>query len=157
MKAWGCDPALRHVSLACVENGKLLAVESFAFPRRGTLPDDLDHLAISTTGIAFDLWKAHGVPSVIAVEQPSGRFNNLRSAYAVGVVLATLHRHGAVVDLPSKTWRKAAFGSAGQRTKEAKVAAMELARELGYEGNSEDESEAICIAVAAERLTTIEK
>lgn len=155
MKAWGCDPAFRRLALAGVEDGSVLGSSYASLPGTGDLAADLSTLSDTTQAMAYALQIRGGNPDVILVEQPSGKFANLNLTYATGVIIASLARYGQVFTYPSQSWRKAAFGKGGLRTADAKVAAMDLAHELGYTGDNEDESEAICIAHAAVQITTI--
>lgn len=156
MIAWGVDPALRRLSLAVVTDVRGTSADVYTgegaakgVPLASALCT-LQALALELANKALK----HGQPDIIVVEQPSGKFKNLPLYYAAGVVQQALASLGVgfVTTLPPPSW-KAASGIGGGANKER---IMEWARaELGYTGDIQDEADALGIATAASKLTTI--
>lgn len=149
----GVDVGLRRLSVAGVDDRGRFAVHTRTSSHKNYMynlwdlrkfTDELAWLVINELGY---------FPSCIVVEQPSGKFRNLKLNYAAGVVIETLCEHWGpyLVELPPATWKKHAIGKGNAN----KADHMEKAQELGYTGDIEDEADAVCIALAAREITDI--
>lgn len=148
---WGVDVGLRRISIA--SKGDELHVVSAATTPKTKIGQALVDLAFETRAAADELLVISGVPTAVVVESPFGRFPNPSLQYAAGVILETLARMfgEAVHALPSTQWKIATVGKGNAKKPEV----MEWAKANGYTGESQDEADAVCIAIATERLTEV--
>jgi Holliday junction resolvasome RuvABC endonuclease subunit len=147
---WGVDPALSRlaVAFAPADGGsvEVSTLQTDTELREGQRLGLLDRqVRIWARQLAGD-WP----PSVVWVEQPSGRYRNLPLTYAVGVVQAALSETLAVPVwmIASSAWKARTVG-AGNASK-AQVSAWVAAR--GADLASQDEADAYCIAVAGRAM-----
>ena len=144
--ALGIDFRLREISMALRGPDTLRVVTKYVSPGVG-LDAALRALGVSTTTLVEYLAKDVDVACAI-VEQPMGVKSIPKELYmAEGVIFERLNLFGvAAFDVNPATWRKEILGHGNLRTEEAKGAALEYAKALGYEGDKHDEAEAICLA-----------
>lgn len=151
----GIDPGLRRVSVAAVRGvqHRVATRRLASSTHTNTAIVKLDELVEDCLDEVCD-WN-DWLPSAIMVEQPSGRFVNLSLSYATGVILraAEIYLPTLVVTTPSPQWKK----TIGLKGNAGKPETMAYAQRFGYEGDIEDEADAICIARACQKLTTIEE
>jgi Holliday junction resolvasome RuvABC endonuclease subunit len=147
---WGVDVAVSHLSIAFAElDTERVGVRSLITgndTREGERLGRLDRqLRIWGRQLAGEF-----PPHVIFVEQPSGRFRAPTLVYACGVVQAALFETLGVPvwTIPSGRWKKATVG-VGNATKPQVRAWVDT---MGYDADSQDEADAICIAVAGRRM-----
>jgi Holliday junction resolvasome RuvABC endonuclease subunit len=154
----GIDPGLRRVSVAAVQ-GVQFKVRTLTLPPKTptfTALVELDGIVETLIDNMEYYWDDRACPATsILVEQPSGRFVNLSLSYAAGVIIRSAEKYlpGRVATVPSPQWKKAI----GLKGNAGKPETMAYAQRFGYEGDIEDEADAICIARACQKMTTIQE
>jgi Holliday junction resolvasome RuvABC endonuclease subunit len=148
---WGVDCAVTHVSFAFAQHptgpihvDSLLADSEFREGERLGLLDRQIRIRCSQLRVTYP-------PSVVWVEQPSGRFPNPQLYYATGVIQAALYESlGCPVwTIPSGKWKAASVGK-GTASKAEVMRWATLHR--GGEFASQDDADAYCIAVGGRRI-----
>lgn len=119
-----------------------------------------------TEALAISLGEGIEVACAI-VEQPMGSWYRDKSGkmqksvpkamyMTAGVIIERLAGAGiAAVDIQPAKWRKEILGNGNLKREEAKKQAVEFAQSLGYEGDSDDEADAICLAEYGIRTVTV--
>lgn len=147
---WGVDPSTVRVSIATAVSGAWVSVQTKQFtkcaPRTG---ERLKTIGWETADLAGDL-AVQCPPCAVFVEQPfaAGRGVEPELYYAVGVIQAVLAEFAPVQTIPVPTWKKQAVGYGAAK----KPDVLRWAQRKGYEGESQDEADAIGIAVAGVKL-----
>lgn len=154
MIAFGADIGWRRVSLAGVkvEGGAgSFEVASYTMPDNFTEAELLNGLYAGTLGLIKTLTAELGQPLAAAVELPSGKYvmKELHYSYCA-VSLALIHAGTPPVGIPPATWKSTAMGKGFGSADKATIKAW--ARQFGYDGASQDEADAIGIALARCRL-----
>lgn len=154
MIAWGADIGYRRVSLAAVDGeASTFAVASQSVPG----PDQLDEahtmhaLQLHTAMAATRLLEDEGMaPDLIYVERPMTvkKRSNEKMHYSYALVCAQLVTLGVpVIGIQVNSWKLRALGEGFGRANDGTVLAW--AHRFGYGGVSQDEADAIGVAVAA--------
>ena len=151
---WGIDPSTLRMSVGIVlpESPARAVVQTCSlapgalhvrqFKAREVLPVFVDRLVMR-----------HGEPAAVAIEKPfaHGHRVPVESYYAIAAMLDALGEvmpSTALWWLEPQTWKSAALGKGNGRAKKPQI--MAWAREVcGYEGELEDEADALGIATAA--------
>lgn len=144
MIVWGADVSTKGMALAIVggENPLTLTIP-FADKARGAKRLADAHVRLHQWLPDYLRW---GDPDAVFVEQPFGKFPKASLEQMVGVVLCAFGQvvSAPVVELPVARWKALSVGK-GNATK-AEV--LDWAHSLGYRGASEDEADALGVAVA---------
>lgn len=163
---WGIDPSTKRIALARLEpdvGGTRLTVDTLplAQPKEPAQRLARAHAALPQL---FGSWREHmeagTAPSHVYVEQPfatvfKGKPRvHPQSYFMVGIVLAVLAQElydtrVCLIDPPS--WKCRALGKGHGHAKKPEI--LEWAKGRGYAGESEDEADAIGIAVAGAILS----
>jgi Holliday junction resolvasome RuvABC endonuclease subunit len=149
---WGIDVAISRLAFACAEeHGEAVAVETLTTRNDATEGERLGLLDRQVRLFAR-LLAARYQPAVVWVEQPSGRHRALQLAYVTGVVQAACFEalRCPVWTIPSSAWKKRALGDGRGNATKPQVA--EWATSQGFAFDSQDEADAIGIAVAGRRV-----
>ena len=147
---WGIDVALSRLAVACAS----LATSDVAVV---TVPITVGDATEGERLGLFDRQVRCNArtlaelfpPTVVWVEQPSGRHRALQLAYASGVVQAALFEvlGGVPVwSIPSSAWKRRALGDGHGNATKAQVRAW--VDEVGIDVNDQDEADAAGIAIA---------
>lgn len=148
---WGVDVAVSHLSIG------FYPVDGSTSPQVRSLTTGTDTREGERLGLLdrqLRIWArqlaAEFPPYVVNVEQPSGRFRAPALVYACGVVQAALFETLSVPvwTVPSGRWKRATVGP-GNATKEQVRAYVDA---QGWPVDSQDEADALCIAVAGARM-----
>lgn len=153
MIAWGADIGFRRVSLAGVDAERsMLHVATRATGSSIELsdPETMHALQLVTLSAAEELMAELGKPELIYVEQPTvqKKHSNEKVHYGYALVTAALvSMQLAPVDgIKVNTWKMRALGKGFGLADKATV--LTWAARFGYDGDSEDEADALGIAVA---------
>ena len=149
---WGIDPALSRIAFAVADTAsESVEVETLVTRTEATEGERLG-LLDRQVRIAARQMADRFPPAVCWVEQPSGRHRALQLTYCTGVVQAALFETLGVPvwSIPSSAWKCRALGEGRGNASKAQIAAW--ARQLGYEFGSQDECDAIGIAVAGRSM-----
>jgi Holliday junction resolvasome RuvABC endonuclease subunit len=152
---WGIDPSTQRVSIAWVTDGGERGVQTRSFDPLLRDGERLWHIYAET----WDLCKqihASRPARFVWVEQPFafGKPVPPVSYMAMGAIMIAARRvTAAPVEpcAPPGRWKKLALGPGYGNAKKEQI--MVWARERGYDGNLQDEADALGIAVAARALT----
>lgn len=147
---WGVDVALSRLAIACAS----LATSDVAVV---TVPISVgdategERLALLDRQVRSNACKLAALfpPTVVWVEQPSGRHRALQLTYCTGVVQAAMFEvlGGVPVwSIPSSAWKRRALGDGHGNASKAQVRAW--VDGLGVEVDGQDEADAVGIAVA---------
>jgi Holliday junction resolvasome RuvABC endonuclease subunit len=149
---WGVDVAISRVAFALAElDGDGLAVRTLVTRSDATEGERLGLLDRQLRVYVRQLHDAFPA-AVVWVEQPSGRHRALQLTYCTGVIQAALFEalRVPVWTIPSSAWKVRALGAGrGNATKQQVAAWVDS---LGYEPGSQDEADAIGIAVAGRAM-----
>lgn len=143
---WGVDPAVARVAFAHADMHTQRIHATLAQHKTTALEGErLALLADLVRRHAEDTAVVHP-PSVVFVEQPSGKFQSPQLLYATGVIQAALFEELQVPvwTIPSGKWKRTALGY-GNASKE-QVAAWITAH--NWHAGTQDEADAIAIAHA---------
>ncbi len=177
---WGVDPSTKAVSVSGVRavSGLQNALSDRWVASAPFRAFSGPHASLARLGDVTDaaeefthrLIREHGAPGLVWVERPGGKSRNYALDYAVGAIVAGMQRAlGALgsgevrfEEIEPSTWKKAACGRGNLykpdkkkgRTDEYPV--LLWARELGYQGMSYDEADALGIAEAARRTVALD-
>jgi Holliday junction resolvasome RuvABC endonuclease subunit len=146
---WGIDPALRRVAFAFARvDSEAIQVETLL-----TVSDTTEgeRLGLLDRQVRIFARQCAGTypPSVVWVEQPSGRFRNLALTYAVGVLQAALFETLGVPvwTIPSGAWKRRTVG-VGNATKPQVMTWAEHRATI----DGQDEADAVAIAWAGRAM-----
>lgn len=141
---WGIDPSTIRVSVGAWSGDEWMArsvgVQSTRQSRYALIFRRVLALAQELA------WECP--PDEIWIEQPSGAFTNPTSGYVVGAIAAALgvaRPLTPVFMVPPSTWKLHAIGKGNA----GKPDIMAWARSIGYEGEVQDEADALGVAKAA--------
>jgi Holliday junction resolvasome RuvABC endonuclease subunit len=149
---WGVDVALSRLAVAFADT----ASSSIEVTTLVTATDEREGARLGLLDrqlrIAARQWAGTWRPTVVWVEQPSGRFRNPQLVYATGVVQAALYEAlGCPVwTIPSGRWKKATVG-VGNATKPQVRAWVDR---RGVDVDGQDEADAVAIACAGRAMLT---
>jgi Holliday junction resolvasome RuvABC endonuclease subunit len=149
MVAWGLDCSTKCIALCVYDGDRFEHWPTIRFQPVHKGAQRLAHAHALLTPWLFDA--SHWTPpDAVFVEQPAGKFPKPTLEHMVGVVLMTVAEvtTAPVLTLPVPQWKHMSIGK-GNASKEQ---LMEWARERGYEGDSQDEADALGIAVAGHHI-----
>jgi hypothetical protein len=169
---WGMDPSTKRLSVAAVlpwdpaGEGNRLAIETFSYSQAGAMQHRLAAALRTLLHGITDLRRRTGDPVAIYLEEPFGGSDkpgpggkiikpHPNSFYFLGVVLNALGHCFAEVPvtlLAPTTWKAKAIGQGHGFAKKPEI--MAWAHSVGYEGNLEDEADALGVATAGAVILT---
>ena len=144
--AWGLDVSCKRVAVGKVSSRKTVRWESRDIPQDVRGAQRLARIRRATVELCHQSLDLQ--PRLVLVEDANvGAAANKQLLQAVAVVFeavfATLRCE--VREIPIGTWKKATVGRGNAQKPEV----MDFARGLGYTGDSQDEADAVCVALAA--------
>ena len=147
--AWGIDVSTRRVAIGATDGSDVRWASTDIAPNvRGAYRLSLIRAATETLIHGFARPWATNRPSAIVVEDANiGAAANKPLIQAVGVVMEVCQSvcRCPVLELPIGTWKKEVIGFGNAQ----KDRIMSEAVSLGYEGDIQDEADAVCISFAA--------
>ena len=147
---WGCDPALGRLAFAfAAVDSDTVEVETLT---TRTTETEGARLGLLDRQVRIYSRQAAGrfPPAVVWVEQASGRYQQPQLLYAIGALQAALFEALAVPvwTVPSSAWKKRTVG-VGNATKPM---VRGWVNRLGVAVESQDEADAVCIALAGRAM-----
>lgn len=146
---WGIDPSTVRISVAVVDpNGEKWQVRTHSFTRHPARSlERVECIRRETDQFLRTL--AHVfLPAFVLVEEPGGKWVEPQLQYAVGAILSCVPIVGPGTLVPVSTWKLHGLGHGA--TKKPEI--LRWARRKGYEGNLQDEADALGIAFACRAL-----
>jgi Holliday junction resolvasome RuvABC endonuclease subunit len=147
---WGIDPAISRVAFAFADlDSEAIIAETLITANDATEGERLGLLDRQVRIYARQR-AAEFPPAVVWIEQPSGRFRNLRLAYAVGTIQSALYEALGGVPVWTMTsghWKLRSVG-VGNATKVQVMAWAERVATV----DSQDEADAVGIAWAGRAM-----
>lgn len=149
---WGVDVAVSHVAVAFIPaagSAGSVVVEELAV--RTTEREGARLGLLQRTVTMFARARAREFPpAAIWVEQPAGKFHSPTLMYATGVVQGALFEAVAapVWTLPVSKWKKATLGFGNA----SKQQVMQWVTDRGFTVESQDQADALCVALAGRTL-----
>lgn len=160
---FGVDPGTVRVSVGVVGPDGFVAARTHSFTRHK--PRSLDRLAAirGETDVFLRELAAEYPPAFVLVEEPGGQHVEPQLSYAVGCILSCVPGVGPGSLIPVSSWKLEATGhgyrpgtprsaSKAERRKAEKARLLRWAQQHGYEGDLEDEGDAVGIAFACRSL-----
>lgn len=157
--AWGIDFSTTALSLAW--DGCDVGVETRTFKKKLRDGQRLHVIYSETRDLAEHVAEDHR-PSIVLIEQPSGRFRQLQLVYAAGVIQAAIYGvlgEVPVLTVPSKKWKKHVLGD-GSHVKPKKdddfvYQGIIWCRQQKLKVIDDNEADARCIARFAREATEL--
>jgi hypothetical protein len=174
---WGVDPSTKRVSIAWATADGEHGVATRSFPNEPNLGRRYALIYSETVQFVSKLATDIGWPGLVWIEQASGKQQNPRLVYAIGVIIAGVfaglwHAQAKIAEtyegaarhfplpeietIESARWKKRALGPGWARLKKEDGAIIRWAQEtVGYTGSLYDEADALGIAEALRRTVRL--